>query len=157
MKTETETHMKIEVKQLEEMTMAALVDRGEKIDFQGTWHALRPAVKAAGLEKKGASFVSVFNASTLTNAGKMEWYAAAMMLDDANAKPSAPLATLRVQGGKFASWVYEGPLEGLGAAWPSFASELAAKGHKTDTSRPCFEIYLEEGASARTELFVPVA
>jgi effector-binding domain-containing protein len=134
------------------MRFAAVVERSRPIDFRGAWTRFGPAVKAQEWDLSKRRRAAVFQTAKL-GAG-MEWYAPSMVLEEGDTVV-APLEEVRVAAGAFVTSVYEGPYEGLGAAWGAFAEDLAAAGHQLDPSRACFEIYGGEGPP-KTELYVAV-
>ncbi len=52
------------------------------------------------------------------------------------------ITELELPGGKVATSIYEGPYEGIPAAWDQFAAELTARG--LTTVEPCWEEYLTD-------------
>jgi predicted transcriptional regulator YdeE len=143
----------IVARSLSPMRFAALIDRSKPIDFRGAWTQFGPAVKAQEWDPSKRRRAAVFQTPEL-GAG-MDWYAPSMVLEEGDTLV-APLEEVRVPAGAFVTSVYEGPYEGLGAAWGAFAKQLAAAGHQLDPSRACFEIYGAGEGPPKTELYVAV-
>jgi effector-binding domain-containing protein len=138
---------------LSAMRFASLVDRGRPIDFRGAWTRFAPAVQAQQGDLAKRRRAAVFQTAKLGAA--MDWYAPSMVLEEGDTV-AAPLEEVHVPAGSFVTSVYEGPHEGLGAAWGVFAERLAAAGHRLDPSRACFEIYGGGEGTPKTELYVAI-
>ena len=135
------------------MRFASLVDRSRPIDFRGVWTQFGPAMKAQKGDLSKRRRAAVFQTAAL--GAPMDWYAASRVLEDGDAV-AAPLEELRVPAGAFVTSTYEGPYDGLGAAWGVFTERLTAAGHRLDPSRVCFEIYGGDEGAPKTELYVAV-
>lgn len=151
--------MDITVKIVEPMELAAVKSEGGPPTFGKTWHSLHAALAAQG--HRGQRFLGVFSVAAL-DGSSFRWYAAATDVGPLATTPiAAPLEALALDGGKYATWIYTGPYDGLGAAWGAFVSGVAAQELELDLARPCFERYLDDPATTnpialRTELAVPV-
>ena len=141
--------------------LAAFVTRRPNVDFMGAWKKLHAALGEQGLAPGGPRMLATFEASALDGPGSMSTYAAAMTLANGESV-RAPLEELQVPAGRYATYLYVGPFEGMGAAWGRFVGALTAAGHALALERPCLERYLDDPATTapaalRTELCVPIA
>ena len=106
------------------MRFASLVDRSRPIDFRGVWTQFGPAMKAQKGDLSKRRRAAVFQTAAL--GAPMDWYAASRVLEDGDAV-AAPLEELRVPAGAFVTSTYEGPYDGLGAAWGVFTERQVSR------------------------------
>jgi predicted transcriptional regulator YdeE len=145
--------LRLAIRSIEALRLAAIVSTASPIDFAGSWQQAMPLAKARAMS---GEFLAAF---TLKETG-ISWYAAALSVAD-DVSIDAPMQEVIAPAGKYVVFTYVGGYEGIGAAWGAFMNRAKAEGHKADPDRLYLEIYKDDGSKSpsqipSTDLCIPV-
>jgi effector-binding domain-containing protein len=132
--------MEVEIKELASRPLIGIrsdVPKSEIGNFiPSTFGKVGPYFRENGMEMTGPPVALYF--SDQGNAMNM---AAGAPVTEVTAT-TEEITELELPGGKVATAIYEGPYEGIPAAWDHFMTEIKARGHAT--VEPCWEEYLTD-------------
>lgn len=135
------------IERIEHIKLAAARNTGPYTECEKAWNILCGWAGPKGLFGPETVFLGISHDDPNTvPAEKLRYDACISIPADVNVSESdAPVFATEIPAGNYATLVHEGPYEKLIVSWTAaFEKHLPELGKEFDSTRPCFEIYMND-------------